>query len=211
MKLSARLAAGALATVAMTVGITAAMTTTADAALIDSLDGDNWTAHNKLDRVAYPGMFIDFDGDFAEGMIGNMCTLGAVGTDSAGRKVGITAGHCNPQTFRPTVHEGVTHPNAPKFLGAPLAVVVTTSLNPASVRRSATASRAESPKTSSGGTTPAVLKRIVDSGQPDPSLETVIINTGTGLKTLDAVSDRVGPAATIDPSYAAFTATGLAD
>ena len=26
-----------------------------------------------------------------------------------------------------------------------------------------------------------------------------------GLKTLDAVADRVGAAATIDPSYAAFT------
>ena len=37
-----------------------------------------------------------------------------------------------------------------------------------------------------------------------------MINTGTGLKTLDAVADAVGPAATIDPSYAAFTATGLA-
>ena len=33
---------------------------------------------------------------------------------------------------------------------------------------------------------------------------TVVINTGMGLKTLDAVSDLVGPAATIDPSYAAF-------
>jgi threonine synthase len=37
----------------------------------------------------------------------------------------------------------------------------------------------------------------------------VVINTGMGLKTLDAISDQVGPAATIDPSYAAFTATGL--
>ena len=32
-----------------------------------------------------------------------------------------------------------------------------------------------------------------------------------GLKTLDAVADQVGPAATIDPTYAAFAATGLAD
>jgi threonine synthase len=38
----------------------------------------------------------------------------------------------------------------------------------------------------------------------------VEINTGMGLKTLDAVGDSVGPAATIDPSYAAFTATGIA-
>jgi threonine synthase len=36
-----------------------------------------------------------------------------------------------------------------------------------------------------------------------------VINTGMGLKTLDAVSDEVGPAATIDPTYSAFTATGL--
>jgi len=62
-----------------------------------------------------------------------------------------------------------------------------------------------------GGTTVACLKKLVDTGQLDPSLETVVINTGMGLKTLDAVGDAVGPKATIEPSYAAFTATGLAD
>jgi threonine synthase len=62
-----------------------------------------------------------------------------------------------------------------------------------------------------GGTTVACLKKLVQTGQLDPSLETVVINTGMGLKTLDAVGDAVAPAATIDPSYAAFTATGLAD
>jgi threonine synthase len=61
-----------------------------------------------------------------------------------------------------------------------------------------------------GGTTVACLKKLVETGQLDPSLETVVINTGMGLKTLDAVGDSVGPAATIDPSYAAFTATGIA-
>ncbi|NYD40617.1 threonine synthase [Nocardioides panaciterrulae] len=61
-----------------------------------------------------------------------------------------------------------------------------------------------------GGTTTGVLKKLVETGQLDPTLDTVIINTGMGLKTLDAVADSVGPAATIDPSYAAFTATGLA-
>ena len=60
-----------------------------------------------------------------------------------------------------------------------------------------------------GGTTVGVLKKLVETGQLDPSLETVVINTGMGLKTLDAVSDSVGPAATIDASYAAFTATGI--
>ena len=61
-----------------------------------------------------------------------------------------------------------------------------------------------------GGTTVACLKKLVATGQLDPTLETVVINTGMGLKTLDAVADSVGPAATIDPSYAAFVATGIA-
>ena len=60
-----------------------------------------------------------------------------------------------------------------------------------------------------GGTTIGVLKKLVETGQLDPTLETVAINTGMGLKTLDAIADRVGAAATIDPSYAAFTATGI--
>jgi len=61
-----------------------------------------------------------------------------------------------------------------------------------------------------GGVTVAVLKKLVETGQLDLDQETVVFNTGDGLKTLDAIADRVGPAATIDPSYAAFTATGLA-
>ena len=60
-----------------------------------------------------------------------------------------------------------------------------------------------------GGVTVATLRKLVETGQLDPDVETVVFNTGDGLKTLDAVADRVGPAATIDPSYAAFTATGL--
>jgi threonine synthase len=60
-----------------------------------------------------------------------------------------------------------------------------------------------------GGVTVATLKKLVETGQLDPDLETVVFNTGDGLKTLDAVADRVGPAATIDPSYTAFTDTGL--
>jgi len=60
-----------------------------------------------------------------------------------------------------------------------------------------------------GGTTVACLRKLTETGQLDPALETVVINTGMGLKTLDAVGDTVGAAATIDPSYAAFAATGL--
>jgi threonine synthase len=61
-----------------------------------------------------------------------------------------------------------------------------------------------------GGTPVACLRKRVEPGRLDPTAETVVINTGMGLKTLDAVGDSVGPAATIDPSYAAFTATGIA-
>jgi threonine synthase len=60
-----------------------------------------------------------------------------------------------------------------------------------------------------GGVTVATLKKLVESGRLDPDQETVVFNTGDGLKTLDAVADRVGPAATIEPSYSAFTETGL--
>jgi threonine synthase len=60
-----------------------------------------------------------------------------------------------------------------------------------------------------GGVTVATLKKLVDNGQLDPDAETVVFNTGDGLKTLDAVADRVGPAATIEPTYAAFAATRL--
>jgi threonine synthase len=60
-----------------------------------------------------------------------------------------------------------------------------------------------------GGVSVATLKKLVETGRLDPDQETVVFNTGDGLKTLDAVADRVGPAATIEPSYDAFTAAGL--
>jgi threonine synthase len=60
-----------------------------------------------------------------------------------------------------------------------------------------------------GGTTVAVLRKLVETGQLDPELETVVINTGHGLKTLDAVGDQVGPAVTIAPTYDAFVASGI--
>jgi threonine synthase len=61
-----------------------------------------------------------------------------------------------------------------------------------------------------GGVTVAVTKKLVETGQLDPDRETVVLNTGDGLKTLDAVAGRVAPSATIDPSYTQFLATGLA-
>ncbi len=61
-----------------------------------------------------------------------------------------------------------------------------------------------------GGTTVGVLKKLVETGQLDPNAETVVINTGHGLKTLDAVTEKVGPRATIAPTYAAFSAAEIA-
>jgi threonine synthase len=51
-----------------------------------------------------------------------------------------------------------------------------------------------------GGVTVATAKKLIDSGQLDPDAETVLLITGDGLKTLDAVQDRVGPKATVAPS-----------
>lgn len=55
-----------------------------------------------------------------------------------------------------------------------------------------------------GGVTVAVLAKLLREGKLDPDAETVIFNTGDGLKTLDAVSSVVGPAGTIAPTTEAF-------
>jgi threonine synthase len=51
-----------------------------------------------------------------------------------------------------------------------------------------------------GGVTVATAKKLIDTGQLDPDTETVLLITGDGLKTLDAIQDRVGPRATVPPS-----------
>jgi threonine synthase len=61
-----------------------------------------------------------------------------------------------------------------------------------------------------GGVTVATLRKLLAHGQLDPDAETVVFNTGDGLKTLDAISGRVGPTATIDATYDAFVAAGIA-
>ena len=61
-----------------------------------------------------------------------------------------------------------------------------------------------------GGVTVATLKKLLANGQLDPDAETVVFNTGDGLKTLDAISGRVGPTATIDATFDAFVAAGIA-
>ncbi|MGF1430869.1 threonine synthase [Kitasatospora sp. LaBMicrA B282] len=60
-----------------------------------------------------------------------------------------------------------------------------------------------------GGVTIGVLKKLVENGVLDPTKETVAINTGDGLKTLDAVAGA-GLTATIRPTLESFRAAGLA-
>ncbi|MEU7865164.1 threonine synthase [Dactylosporangium sp. NPDC049140] len=60
-----------------------------------------------------------------------------------------------------------------------------------------------------GGVTAAVLKKLVESGRLDPNAETVIFNTGDGLKTLDAVAGLVGPTHRVKPSLKAAREAGL--
>ncbi len=50
-----------------------------------------------------------------------------------------------------------------------------------------------------GGVVVASLKQLIDDGKLDRDAETVILNTGEGLKTLDAVIGQVGVSATIRP------------
>ena len=50
-----------------------------------------------------------------------------------------------------------------------------------------------------GGVTLATLQKLLAAGQLDPAKETVMLNTGDGLKTLDAVAGVVGPTAVIPP------------
>jgi len=57
-----------------------------------------------------------------------------------------------------------------------------------------------------GGVTLATLRKLLADGLLDPGADTVIINSGDGLKTLDAVAGTVRTAGPIRPSLAAFAA-----
>jgi threonine synthase len=61
-----------------------------------------------------------------------------------------------------------------------------------------------------GGVTVANAKKMVESGDLDPDADTVLLITGDGLKTLDAIEHQVGPKATIPAtSKAVREALGL--
>jgi threonine synthase len=60
-----------------------------------------------------------------------------------------------------------------------------------------------------GGVTVAVLRQLVADGRLDPTLETVVLNTGEGLKTLGPLEPVVGATHRIEPSLRAARAAGL--
>jgi threonine synthase len=60
-----------------------------------------------------------------------------------------------------------------------------------------------------GGVTIGVLRKLVQSGELDTSVETVVYNTGEGLKTLDAIAADARPTAVIAPTIKAMRAAGL--
>ncbi|WP_236671220.1 threonine synthase [Streptomyces sp. 7-21] len=60
-----------------------------------------------------------------------------------------------------------------------------------------------------GGVTLGVARKLLAAGDLDPALETVVLNTGDGLKTLDAVASFAGPTATIRPNLESFREAGL--
>jgi len=53
-----------------------------------------------------------------------------------------------------------------------------------------------------GGVVVATLIQLLATGALDPTAETVILNTGDGLKTIDAIADHVGPGAVLPPRLA---------
>ena len=54
-----------------------------------------------------------------------------------------------------------------------------------------------------------MLAKLLKSGRLDPDAETVVLNTGEGLKTLDAVDGLVGPTYRIRPSLQAAKEAAL--
>ncbi len=57
-----------------------------------------------------------------------------------------------------------------------------------------------------GGVTVACARKLIEAGRLDPDAETVLLITGDGLKTLDAVADVLAPTATVAASTAAVRA-----
>jgi len=62
-----------------------------------------------------------------------------------------------------------------------------------------------------GGVVVATLRKLIAAGALDPAEQTVVYNTGDGLKTLDAVAARQAPTVRVKPSLRAAREAGLLD
>jgi len=62
-----------------------------------------------------------------------------------------------------------------------------------------------------GGVVVATLRKLIAAGALDPAEQTVVYNTGDGLKTLDAVAARQAPTVRVRPSLRAAREAGLLD
>jgi len=62
-----------------------------------------------------------------------------------------------------------------------------------------------------GGTTLAVAKKLIEQGRINPDESTVVCITGNGLKTLEAVKERIGAPVTIQATLRSFEERVLAD
>jgi threonine synthase len=60
-----------------------------------------------------------------------------------------------------------------------------------------------------GGVTVGVLRKLLAAGQLDPAAETVIINSGDGLKTLDAVAGSLPELPIVRPTLESFREAGV--
>jgi threonine synthase len=170
--------------------------------------------------VASGAQLVKVDRGFSE-----FVSLGLVGDDSTWKVFGAQASGCAPVSAAFAAGYDVVRPVRPSTVAKSLAIG-----NPADgpyvldvVRRTGGAVADVSDEEiidsmrllavcegifgeTAGGVTLGVLRKLLASGQLDPDAETVIINSGDGLKTLDAVSGVVHVPDAISPTLEAFQA-----
>jgi len=170
--------------------------------------------------IASGAQLVKVDKGFSE-----LASLGLVSPDSSWRVIGAQATGCSPVSQAFAAGHDVVRPVRPATIAKSLAIG-----NPADgpyvldvVRRTGgvvadvgddeivdsmrllAATEGIFGETA-GGVTLGVLRKLLAAGQLDPDAETVIINSGDGLKTLDAVSSVVHVPEAIAPTLAAFQA-----
>jgi threonine synthase len=168
--------------------------------------------------IASGAQLVKVDKGFSE-----LVSLGLVADDSSWRVFGAQASGCAPVSAAFAAGYDVVRPVRPSTIAKSLAIG-----NPADgpyvldvVRRTGGVVADVSDEEiidsmrllavcegifgeTAGGVTLGVLRKLLASGQLDPDAETVIINSGDGLKTLDAVSGVVHIPKAISPTLDAF-------